>query len=60
MSIAVALQFDIYYVPRFTLQYYTLLGSLFHQMKILFTCNNPDKRNLNNDNLVYSGYGVSS
>ena len=58
MSIPVALQFDIYYLDL--LFSTTILVSLFRQMKIRFTCNNADKGNLNNDNLVCSCYGVSS
>ena len=58
MSIAVALQFDIYYLDlHFST---TILLSLFRQMKIIFTCNNTDKGNLNNNNLKCRGYGVSS
>ena len=54
MSIAVALQFDIYYLDlHFST---TILLSLFRQMKIIFTCNNTDKGNLNNNNLKCRGY----
>ena len=48
MSIAEALQFDIYYLDL--LFSIAILNSLFCQMKILFACNNTDKEYLNNNN----------
>ena len=61
MSIPVALQFDIYYLDLlFSTTYYISFSISTNEYSFYLQQNNADKGNLNNDNLVCSGYGISS